>query len=95
MSDAGNPPSPAPNTPPPESYPPPSPPRQRNGCLTAIMVLAGVIMLLPGLCALLFGGMSLTQARIDPTITPFVMMGLLVGFGGIALIWVAIKGAGR
>jgi hypothetical protein len=34
----------------PEPLPPASAPPQRNGCLTAFLVLVGVILLLPGLC---------------------------------------------
>jgi hypothetical protein len=32
------------------------PPPQRSGCLTAFMVVAGLFLLLPGLCFLQFGG---------------------------------------
>ncbi|MCP3404204.1 hypothetical protein [Bradyrhizobium sp. CCGB01] len=77
--------------------PPPAPspaaPPQRSGCLTAIMVIFGVIMLLPGLCALLFGGASVVDGgRIDSDIAPLVFVGLVVGIGGVALIWAAIRG---
>jgi hypothetical protein len=65
----------------------------RSGCLTALMVLFGIIMLLPGLCALLFGGMSVVEGgKIEDGIAPFVFLGLVVGTGGAALIWAAIKG---
>lgn len=57
------------------------------------MVISGVIMLLPGLCALLFGGMSVFEdGRIASDIAPLVFLGLVVGIGGVALIWAAIKG---
>jgi hypothetical protein len=64
--------------------PPPAPPRlpppaQRSGCLTAIMVVAGLIMLLPGLCAIIFGVGSLTGSSIDPTVLTLVVIGLAVG----------------
>jgi hypothetical protein len=36
------------------SEPPHQPGSQRDGCLTALMVIAGGILLLPGLCALVF-----------------------------------------
>ena len=50
-------------------------------------------MLLPGLCALLFGGMSVFEdGRIASDIAPLVFLGLVVGIGGVALIWAAIKG---
>ena len=31
----------------------PDPGRRRSGCLTAIMVIVGVVMLLPGLCSVI------------------------------------------
>ena len=76
--------------PPPLSQPPPN---QRGGCLTALMAGFGVLMLLPGLCALLFGGMSVFEdGRIASDIAPLVFLGLVVGIGGVALIWAAVKG---
>jgi hypothetical protein len=68
------------------------PPPPRNGCLTAFMFLAGIILLLPGLCALIFGGMALSQPNFDSGFVPFVVFGLLVGFGGVMLIRAAIRG---
>ncbi|EJN12595.1 hypothetical protein PMI42_04083 [Bradyrhizobium sp. YR681] len=73
--------------------PPPAVPSRRGGCATAVMVLFGIILLLPGLCALLFGGASVIDGgKIDSDIAPLVLLGLVVGIGGIALIWAAIKG---
>ena len=46
MSDTENPPPASPPT----GMPPP-----RSGCLTAFMVLVGIVLLLPGLCAVIFG----------------------------------------
>jgi hypothetical protein len=57
------------------------------------MVLLGIVMLLPGLCALVFGFASLPH--YDPGFTPFIVVGLLVGFGGIMLIVAAIRGPRR
>lgn len=79
----------APEPPPPPQLPPPA---QRNGCLTALMVVAGLIMLLPGLCAIIFGVGSLTGSSIDPIVTVLVLLGLFVGFLGIMLIRAAVKG---
>jgi uncharacterized membrane protein YjjB (DUF3815 family) len=57
------------------------------------MVIAGIIMLLPGLCALLFGGISVVEdGRIESGIAPLVFLGLVAGAVGVALIWAAIKG---
>jgi hypothetical protein len=82
------------DTPPPAPPgPPPGPPTKRGGCLTAIMAIFGILMLLPGACALLFGGMSVIEgARMGSDVAPLVFVGLVVGLGGVALIWAAIKG---
>jgi hypothetical protein len=50
---------------------------------------------LPGLCAVIFGVGSLTQSQYDSGFTPFILFGLLVGFGGIMLIRAAIRGSQR
>jgi hypothetical protein len=81
------------NPPPPPSSLPPPPPTSRSGCLTALMVIFGIIMLLPGLCALLFGGISVVdEGRIEAAIAPLVFLGLVAGAAGVALIWGAIRG---
>jgi hypothetical protein len=57
------------------------------------MVIFGIIMLLPGLCALLFGGISVVdEGRIEAAIAPLVFLGLVAGAAGVALIWGAIRG---
>jgi hypothetical protein len=57
------------------------------------MVVAGIILLLPGVCALLFGGASVVDSgKLDSDIAPLVFLGLVVGIGGVVLIWAAIKG---
>jgi hypothetical protein len=88
MSDTDNQSPPAASAPPPTSTTPP-----RNGFLTAFMVLAGVILLMPGLCALGFGASGLfSSEHYESGMTPFILIGLLVGFGGIMLIRAAIRG---
>jgi hypothetical protein len=84
VSDTENPPTASPPTgmPPPEA---------RHGCLTAFMVIFGIILLLPGLCAVIFGVGSLTSSRYDAGLTPFIVFGLLVGFVGVMLIRAAIR----
>jgi hypothetical protein len=78
--------------PPVPPLPRPPPPQPRDGCLTAIMVLVGIVLLLPGLCAVIFGVASFSNGHPDPGFTPFVVIGLLVGFGGVMLIRSAIRG---
>lgn len=57
------------------------------------MVVSGIILLLPGLCAVLFGGISISESgRIESDIAPLVFLGVVVGIGGVVLIWAAIKG---
>ncbi|MGY8638916.1 hypothetical protein RAD15_41255 [Bradyrhizobium sp. 14AA] len=81
------------DTPRPNLPPIPTAHQARSGCLTALMAIFGIILLLPGLCALLFGGISISESgRIDSDIAPLVFLGVVVGIGGVALIWAAIKG---
>jgi len=70
--------------------PPPPPPRQRSGWLTALMILIGIVLLLPGVCALAFGAIAISEKSSD--FMGFIVTGLLVGFGGVMLIWAAIRG---
>jgi hypothetical protein len=92
VSDAESPPPTPdlPSVPPPAGMPPP-----RSGCLTAFMVIVGVVLLLPGLCALVFGAGSLFSPSYDSGFTPFILFGLLVGFGGVMLIRAGIRGPRR
>ncbi|WP_338830070.1 hypothetical protein [Bradyrhizobium sp. 27S5] len=80
----------------PEGSPPSLPPRlppQRGGCATAFMALFGVALLLPGLCAVLFGVGAFTSASPDPGLLFLALLGLAVGFAGVMLIRAAIKGS--
>jgi hypothetical protein len=60
------------------------PPHKRNGCADAMMVTVGIVLLLPGLCALIFG------LGTPSTLTsPLVLLGLSVGCLGLVLLWLA------
>jgi hypothetical protein len=59
------------------------------------VVLVGIILLLPGLCAVIFGVGTLTSSRFDPTVVVLVILGLMVGFAGVMLIRSAIRGPRR
>ena len=79
-------------TPEPPPIPPP-PPAQQNGCLTGFLILVGCILLLPGLCALLFGGIALTDLRhLDSSVVSFIVVGLLAGALGVVIIRAATRG---
>jgi len=75
-----------------DDIPPPlpsRPPPQGDGCLTAIMIVIGIVLLLPGLCSLffIFGGLVKSAEDVQ-----FVAGLLLVGALGVALLWRAIRG---
>jgi hypothetical protein len=72
--------------------PPPPPLQQRSGCATAVMVIFGIILLLPGLCALLFGAVAISGRSFPSDFLGFIVMGMLSGCVGVILIRLAIRG---
>ena len=60
----------------------------RSGCLTAIMVISGIILLLPGLCSLILVSAGAITSASD---IQFVVGCLMVGAVGVGLIWWAIR----
>jgi hypothetical protein len=72
---------------------PPTPAR-RSAWLTALMVIAGVILLLPGLCAVIFTGIALSQPGPSGAFIPYVTMGFVVGLFGLIVIWAAFRRPG-
>jgi len=60
--------------------------------MTAFMVIVGIIMLLPGLCALVVGAMSFSSPGSAASIMPLVLLGLLAGFLGVLMIVAAVRG---
>jgi hypothetical protein len=74
--------------------PPPLPP-ERSGCLTAFMVIFGIVLLLPGLCAALFSVSAIYGGQFRQVLdgSPIIIIGLLVGFAGIMLIRAASQGS--
>jgi hypothetical protein len=53
------------------------------------MVMFGVILLLPGICALIFAADS--SFHLDSRIIPILVLALLVAFAGVMLIRAASK----
>lgn len=75
--------APAPIPPPPPA-PPPRPPR--SGAVTALMVIGGVILLLPGLCSLVF---MVALGSNTGSIGPLGLLWLIcfaISAGGIAML---------
>jgi hypothetical protein len=73
------------------SLPPLPPPRPQGmgGCLSAILVLVGVVLLLPGICSLLF--MTASGMRIGGDIAGLILLTFVISAGGIALIVYAAR----
>jgi len=90
MSNIEDPPPPL--TPEPPPMPRPVAPGRRSGWVTALMIVVGGILLLPGFCAVIFGGIALTEPRFESGYLPFILFGVAVGIGGIFLIRAAIRG---
>ncbi|MBB4379563.1 MULTISPECIES: hypothetical protein [unclassified Bradyrhizobium] len=67
---------------------PPTPP-SRSGLVTALMVMFGVILLLPGICALIF--IADSSIPLDIRFVPVLVLTLLVAFAGVMLIRAARK----
>lgn len=72
----------------PQSVPPPRP-QGIGGCLAAFLVLIGFVLLLPGICSLLFMGAG--GLKIGTDIAGLILLTFLIAAGGIALIVFAIR----
>jgi hypothetical protein len=86
MSSSDHPPPP----PPPKPVPPPSG-SGGSGCLNAFLVLVGIVLLLPGLCAIILAALDWREA-LSSSFLPVLVICLVVAFGGIMLIRLAMRG---
>jgi hypothetical protein len=77
------------DTPSPILAPVPTPDQARSGCVTAMLIVIGIILLLPGLCSLIFVFGGLVKSAEDLQLV--IALGL-VGCAGVGLIWWAIRG---
>jgi hypothetical protein len=66
-------------------------PRDSAGCMPVLVGIAGAIMLLPGLCALIMVGLDPHEMMVDATWALLMLTLLAIGAGGIALIWWAFR----
>jgi uncharacterized membrane protein HdeD (DUF308 family) len=60
------------------------PTRGRHPALTVLMVVVGAILLLPGICAIVF--MAGMGASADPTLALLWIVCLLIALGGVLLL---------
>jgi hypothetical protein len=73
---------------------PRGPTPRRNPWVTALLILVGLVLLLPGLCSLVFSVAILADSGSigsDPGILSLLLFCFLVGVGGVALIVFAIR----
>jgi hypothetical protein len=73
-----------------QQTPPQGPTQAGKGCGTVLMIFTGIILLLPGLCALIFVFGDGSVGR-DPSVLGLLLIFLLVAAGGVALIVLAIR----
>ncbi|MBV8696446.1 hypothetical protein [Bradyrhizobium sp.] len=71
------------------------PEHQPSGCVTALIGISGVILLLPGLCALIFMGGSISSTRFDSSLVSILLLAFIAGAFGVLMIWAAIRRASR
>jgi len=73
----------------------PAPPSSaRSGCLTVFLILAGAVLLLPGLCAIAMVAFDWKSALSSSTL-PVVVIFLAVSVGGIIMIREGVRGPRR
>jgi hypothetical protein len=69
----------------------PPPTNQRNGCLTAFLILVGLILLVPGVCGVILVGYDWKEHALNQTAL-FLAAGMIViGICGIVVIWLAVR----
>jgi hypothetical protein len=69
-------------------------PTARNPWVTALLILIGIILLLPGLCSLIFSAILITSSGSgggDSGLLSLLIFCFLVGLSGVALIVFAIR----
>jgi hypothetical protein len=63
----------------------------RSGCLTAFMILGGIVLLFPGLCAIFFVFLD-WKGALSGSFLPVLAVCLAIAFGGIMLIREGVRG---
>jgi uncharacterized membrane protein YhaH (DUF805 family) len=66
---------------------------RRNPWVTALLILIGIILLLPGLCSLIFGAILISSGGPgdNSEFLPLLLFCFMVGVGWVALIVFAIR----
>ena len=79
---------------PPEQDRSAAPVSARSGCLTAFLILAGIVLLLPGLCAIAMIAFDWKSALSASNVGVMVTF-LVISAGGIIMIREGIRGPRR
>ena len=82
-----------------EPQPPLPPPLPKGGCLSVLMLLGGIVLLLPGLCSLVLGGVMISDwqhAKSDlGSMLGIFAITFAISAVGIVLIRAAVRGPRR
>jgi hypothetical protein len=70
---------------------PPPPANQRDGCLTAILIVVGLILLVPGVCGVLLVSYDWRELSTDQTVLLIAAGLLALGVCGLVVIWLAVR----
>jgi hypothetical protein len=73
----------------PSASPPPT--NQRNGCLTAFLILVGLILLVPGVCGVILVGYDWKELANDQTALLLSVGMIAIGICGVVTIWLALR----
>ena len=65
----------------------PAPADHPSTLLSVLMILGGIILLLPGVCA----GFFMIAFSMDLSLVPLWLICFLIAAGGIVLIWWAVR----
>lgn len=68
---------------------PPSPPNARGCVVTALLLFVGIVLLLPGVCALFFA--SINSGPVPGDLAGLWLVSFAISAGGIALIVYALR----
>ena len=79
-------------SPPPEQRAPA--PTGPSGCMAAFLILLGVVLLLPGLCAIIFASFDWKDA-LSGSFLPILVVCLAIAAAGIMLIVAAVRSLRR
>jgi hypothetical protein len=70
--------------------PPPSA-NSRNGCVTAFLILLGLILLVPGVCGIILVGYDWHELATDQYVLLIAVGLLALGVIGVMVIWLAAR----